>query len=56
MKAVGHLELQMRGLCINLFMELDEVTKKSGYPDQPVEKILFEILNSLLVTIVNHFG
>ena len=42
MKAVGHLELQMRGyLFINLLMELDEATKKSGYPDQPVEKIQF---------------
>ena len=45
MKAVCYLEQQMR--CLDIFMELDEVTKKSGYPDQPVEKILFEIFKTV---------
>ena len=47
MKAVGHLEQQMRALWIDLFMELDMATKKSGYLVQPVEKIRFQIFKTL---------
>ena len=37
----------MRALWIDLFMELDKVTKKSGNPDQPGVKIRFEIFKTL---------
>ena len=47
MKAVGHLELQMRALWIDLLMELDKVTKKSENPDQPDEKIRIKNFKTL---------
>ena len=37
----------MRALWIDLFMELDKVTKKSVNSDQPVVKIRFEIFKTL---------
>ena len=37
----------MRALWIDLFMELDKVTKKSINLDQPDEKIQFEIFKTL---------
>ena len=37
----------MRGLWIDLFMELDKVTKNPEKPDQPDEKFRFKIFKTL---------
>ena len=47
LKAVGCLEEQMRAQQTDFFMVCNMATKKSGIPDQPVQKIRFEIFKTL---------
>ena len=51
LKAIGCLEMQSRAQWTDFFMVCNMATKKSGFPEKPVEKIWFENFKKLSVYI-----